>query len=44
MDIKEKIRREIKSRSLIPITRGLYETDANVSGEYLSGSILGEIF
>lgn len=40
-DIKGKIRREIKSGNLIPITRGLYETDANVSGKYLAGSIFG---
>lgn len=40
-DIKGKIRREIKSGNLFPINRGLYETDANVSGKYLAGSIFG---
>ena len=35
------IRREIKSGNLIPITRGLYETDADISGKYLAGSIFG---
>lgn len=40
-DVKGKIRREIKSEKLIPITRGLYETDANISGKYLAGSIFG---
>lgn len=40
-DIKGKIRREIKSGNLFPITRGLYETDANISGKYLAGSIFG---
>ena len=41
-DVKGKIRREIKSGKLIPITRGLYETDANISGKYLAGSIFYE--
>ena len=40
-DIRGKIRREIKSGNLFPITRGLYETDANISGKYLAGSIFG---
>lgn len=40
-DIKGKIRREVKSGKLIPIVRGLYETNANVSGNYLAGSIFG---
>lgn len=40
-DIKGKIRREIKSGNLIPVSRGLYETDARVSGKYLAGSIFG---
>lgn len=40
-DIKGKIQREIKSGSLIPITRGLYETDGDISGKYLAGSIFG---
>lgn len=35
-DVKGKIRREIKSGKLIPITRGLYETDKSVSGRYLA--------
>jgi len=40
-DIKGKIRRELQSGNLIQVARGLYETDANVSGKYLSGRIFG---
>ena len=40
-DVKGKIQREIKSGNLIPITRGLYETEADVSGKYLAGNIFG---
>lgn len=41
VDVKGKIRREIKSGILIPIIRGLYETNAAMSGKYLAGSIFG---
>lgn len=40
-DIKGKIRREIQAGKLIQVVRGLYETDANVSGKYLAGRIFG---
>ena len=40
-DIKGKIQREIMSGNLIPIARGLYETDGYISGKYLAGSIFG---
>ncbi len=40
-DIKGKIRRELQSGKLIQVARGLYETDANVSGKYLAGRIFG---
>lgn len=40
-DIKGKIRREVQAGRLIPVARGLYETDADVSGMYLAGSIYG---
>ena len=40
-NIKNKISREVHSGRLIQIARGLYETDANVSGKYLAGRILG---
>lgn len=40
-DIKGKIRREVQSGYLTPVARGLYETDADVSGKYLAGSIYG---
>lgn len=36
-----KIRRLVSSRALIPVVRGLYETDKNVPGYYLAGSIYG---
>ena len=39
--IKNKINREVHSGRLIQITRGLYETDANIAGKYLAGRILG---
>ena len=39
--IKSKINREVHSGKLIQITRGLYETDANVTGKYLAGRIFG---
>ncbi len=40
-DVKGKIRREIQHGRLIPIMRGVYETDANTSGKYLAGRICG---
>ena len=40
-DVKGKIRREIQSGRLTRITRGLYETDAQVDGKYLAGAIYG---
>lgn len=40
-DIRGKIGREVKSGRLIPVARGLYETDANISGKYLAGRIFG---
>ena len=40
-DIKGKISREIQAGRLIPVARGLYETDASVSGKYLAGRIYG---
>ena len=36
-NIKDKIGREIQSGRLIPVARGLYETDAFISGKYLAG-------
>ena len=40
-DIKGKIRRDVTEGKLIPLMRGLYETDATVSGKYLAGYIYG---
>ncbi len=40
-DIKGKIRRKLQSGKLIQVARGLYETDADVSGKYLAGRIFG---
>ena len=40
-DVKGKVRREVAAGNLIPLVRGLYETDANVSGKYLAGHIYG---
>ena len=40
-DVKGKIRREVQAGRLIPVAHGLYETDADVSGMYLAGSIYG---
>ncbi len=40
-DVKGKIRREVAAGNLIPLLRGLYETDATVSGKYLAGHIYG---
>ena len=40
-DIKGKIRRELQSGRLTRVARGLYETDANISGKYLAGRIFG---
>ncbi len=40
-DVKGKIRREVAAGHLIPLLRGLYETDATVSGKYLAGHIYG---
>jgi hypothetical protein len=36
-----KIHREIKKRRLIPIIKGVYETDEKVPGHYLAGTIYG---
>ena len=36
-----KIHREIKKGNLIPITKGIYETDIDVPGHYLTGVIYG---
>ena len=40
-DVKGKVRREVAAGNLIPIMRGLYETDATISGKYLAGHIYG---
>lgn len=40
-DVKGKVRREVAAGNLIPLMRGLYETDASVSGKYLAGHIYG---
>lgn len=40
-DIKGKIRREIQTGNLIQVARGLYETNAQVPGQYLAGRIFG---
>lgn len=40
-NIKDKIRREVRAEHLIPITRGLYETDTATDGKYLAGRIYG---
>lgn len=40
-DIKGKIRRGVQAGSLIPVTRGLYETDPAIDGKYLAGHIYG---
>ena len=40
-DIKGKIRREVQAGRLIPVARGLYETDNTISGKYLAGRIYG---
>ncbi len=40
-DVKGKIRREVAAGNLIPLLRGLYETDSTVSGKYLAGHIYG---
>ena len=40
-DVKGKVRREVASGNLVPLMRGLYETDATVSGKYLAGHIYG---
>lgn len=40
-NIKDKIRREVRAGYLIPITRGLYETDTATDGKYLAGRIYG---
>lgn len=36
-----KIHREIKKENLFPVIKGLYETDTNTPGHYLSGYIYG---
>lgn len=38
-DVKGKVRREVAAGNLIPLMRGLYETDATVSGKCLAGHI-----
>ncbi len=40
-DIKGKIRRELRAEKLVQVARGLYETDADISGKYLAGRIFG---
>jgi len=40
-NIKDKISREIQAGRLIPIARGLYETEASTPGKYLAGRICG---
>ena len=40
-DTKGKIRREVQAGRLIPVARGLYETDQTISGKYLAGRIYG---
>ena len=40
-DIRGKVRREVAAGNLIPLMRGLYETDVTVSGKYLAGHIYG---
>lgn len=40
-DVKGKVRREVAAGNLIPLMRGLYETDPNVSGKLLAGHIYG---
>lgn len=40
-DVKGKVRREVAAGNLIPLMRGLYETDGTVSGKYLAGHIYG---
>lgn len=39
--IKDKISREVQAGRLIPVARGLYETDAETSGKYLAELIYG---
>ena len=41
VDIKNKIRREVRSGCLVQIARGLYETDARTDGKYLASIICG---
>lgn len=40
-DVNGKVRREIAAGRLVRIMRGLYETDATVSGKFLAGHIYG---
>lgn len=40
-NIKDKISREVQVGRLISVARGLYETDASISGKYLAGHIYG---
>ena len=40
-DVKGKVRREVATGNLIPLMRGLYETDKTISGKYLAGHIYG---
>lgn len=40
-DIKGKISRDVKNNRLIPIVRGVYESDKNTPGKYLAGRIFG---
>ena len=38
---QQKIARLVDKQALFPLTRGIYETERNVSGQYLAGAILG---
>jgi hypothetical protein len=40
-DTKGRIRREVQSGKLTQVARGLYESNAHVSGKYLAGAIYG---
>lgn len=37
----DKIKRLVESKKLIPIVKGLYETDSTIPGHYLAGAICG---
>ena len=40
-DVKGKVKREVISENLIPLGKGLYESDKYVEGKYLAGYIYG---